>query len=285
MGNILSTIFFILQNVIPFLKTAIDYYKKRKIKLILGGKDLNNMILTFPSFGVINLRKPPQNDEEALADAARIICFFQIPSQKKAISQTFFRVFPIVSLAEIRSISYLNSLLNNVNITPQIKPDFSEIVDEDNSNNLISFGLFCTKSMDIINDNPFIELKKPELFGVPGNFTIKGLNISFQNSEEHSYAIIIRKTLVENNTRIVCAGFDEWGTSGAAYCLAKQHEIIYNSIKSVYPFRCYREMPDFLCIIEAVREYDEKAQIHSVWIQDNKLKNSLRKIYDAQITG
>lgn len=277
MKKILSILFFIIKNIVPFFRTIIDYFIKQKIKLILGGKELNNMILTFPSFGVHNLLRKAQNDDEILNFAESVMCFFQVPSKRKPINNVLFRVFPIVSLAEVRSVSYLNSLLSSIDITPKILPDKSETIEEDYSSNLISFGLSCTKSEEIINDNPFIEINKGT-FMSSGNFSIKGSNLSFQNSREHSYAIIIRKTLVERNTRIVCAGFDEWGTSGAAYCLAKQYNVIYDNMKKINGVKCFYKIPDFLCIVDAVREYDERAKIVAIWIEDDKVKNSIRKI-------
>lgn len=262
-------------------KIICEYFKTREFISLLGIKKLDKIILTFPSFGIrcpLNIK-----DDEMPRDAKKQRCYchildFNISSEIWSGTVPGFRVFPNASIAEVRSISYLSSRLKCFNLSPDILPDYDDRVDKNDTDNLISFGFECNKTKEIINNNPFVHSTNY------GNaFLIKGHDASYNDSNNPNLGIILRKHYDNNNekdkdfSRVACAGFNEWGTSGAAYCLAHQFKKIIKEIKNSRSFftNLFSPIPDFLCVIDTIPGHDGLVKIVSIWIKDDKSNNIL----------
>ncbi len=283
--NLLTFIFDLLAFIFNIKKMwgiISEAFKTRKFKLLLGIKKLDKIILTFPSFAI---RCPNEiNDVDMPKQAKEQRCYCHIfDSTMKAIGPGF-RVLPSASIAEIRSISYLSARLKCFSLSPEILPDYDDRVDKNDTDNLISFGFECNKTKNIVNGNPFINSTNYGAF-----FSINGHTSSYNESDNPNIGIILRKHYDNNNekdkdfARIACAGFNEWGTSGAAYCLAHQYKKIINGIKRNRSFftNLFSPIPDFLCITDATPNHDAQVKIVSILIIDDKTKNILEiKIKD-----
>ena len=156
MITVITYISFFL-NIIPVILYLNKLWKQWTIKKILGSKKLDKMILTFPTFG-IHCKDISNMPAEAKAQR----CFFHIPSKTRQYEAYGFIVCPTTSLAEVRSISYLNSMLNIISITPEIESDASDKIDTNYSDNMISLGFDCYMTIENLKDNPFIDHKKYE---------------------------------------------------------------------------------------------------------------------------
>ena len=255
----------------PLITVLKNYKTKRKIRLLLGIKEHNIMILTFPSFGICCPEHREQENNDILNEASEKRCFFHLTSNKTL--QHNFRVYPTVSLAEVRSIGYLNSILNIIGITPEIESDAQERKDKTFTYDMISLGFDCFKTMEILRNNPFFDKTSDY------KFNIIGLNNMYTMKSDVNWGIIMRLHNDEDKIRIICAGFNEWGTSGAAFCLENKYNEILKKIRKKYPLKSILKIPDFLCFILSHPETgDETADIMSIWMKDYKEDNKINKI-------
>ncbi len=220
-----------------------QWLKTGTVRRFLGKNSPKNIVLTYATLY-------PPTDENVFRHKQR---------KGGEVIREAYRVYPAVSEAEVRSIAYLNSFCSQNNIAIQIKSD--EKTDSDFESDLISIGFACFKSFDIINNNLFFEKVNNDFFQIKGN------NRPFRRNKKHPYGIIIRTTNDLGNTRIVCGGFNEWGTSGAVFCLCKKYKHIVESIHAYrWWFTRLNAIPDFLVITEGAIEMDEKSKIIEVWI-------------------
>lgn len=236
------------------------WIKAGSVRRYLGKNNPNELILTYA------VLYPPESK--------KYFCHGTRENGTTILKQ--YRIYPAVSEAEIRSIAYLNSLCSQNNISVQIKSD--EETDTDFESNLLSVGLACFKTFDTLTNNSFIDVEDDF-------FKIKGNDNPFYRNSHHPYGIILRTTSDLGKTRIVCGGFNEWGTSGAAYCLAKKYKQIIQSIRKFRGwFTRWSKIPDFLVITEGAVKMDEKSQIVEIWIL-NKNQIPMRVFpSDASIT-
>ena len=240
----------IISGIIGFftdliLRKFMDVVKKYPAKRCLGKNIPTEILLTYPAL------YPPVAD----------YIFSHRPRVNKESIHKKYRIYPAVSEAELRSISYLTSLCQQNDISFQIQSD--EKTDNDFESNLISIGFSCFKSFDTLENNSFVDVDDTQ------SIQIKGNDNPFCAKDNRQYGIILRITAKFGNTRIVCAGFNEWGTSGAAFCLATMYEQIIESIQKYRGcFKGVGKIPDFIAVTEGYTEMDQKSKILEIWILD-----------------
>jgi len=158
-----------------------------------------------------------------------------------------------VSIAEIRAANYLSTLIGKYVKQPVFITSDIQIKDKVNLS-FISFGgpgnnhktndIIINESNQLIHFDGFRQMTS-----VTSKKLILDKNVLINN---YDYGLIlkIRPNQYPNRTWIMCAGFGEWGTSGAAYYLANNWKDIYKWAKN----------SNFAIIIKVRHGQDESAE-------------------------
>jgi hypothetical protein len=216
LGLILSWI-----NPISLLNKAIAYFKTRKFKRFFGKDSLNLFYIVYAGFENPRLgsvfNKPVSNVYRRRSSGAT-------------------NLTAINSTADTRSIAHLVYVFaNDVKVAPKVVSDAecNEMMD-------ISFisigGIPNFKTVDLLEDdsNKFLDFK-----------SLYSANLSISNKKtgevyviagsepdfDHGFIIKIHPKNHRDKTWICCAGFAEWGTSGAAWYLSHKWKEIYRLVK------------------------------------------------------
>lgn len=235
------------------LTTLYNFFKQRcwriKFKSVFGNDvaDSNKFRLVFGEF----ILSPP------------IITFLANnsithPYQKPMpISQGPVNMFSIskpVSIAEVRAVNYLSSVIGKqVKQAPVITSDI-EIKDKLDLS-FVSFGgpNGNHKTNDVLTNeaNQLINFDQgnSQMISVTSK---KPILTTAALSKDYDYGLILKIHLEQppNHVWITCAGFGEWGTSGAAYYLAKNWQKIYEWAKG----------NNFAIIVKVRNGQDESAE-------------------------
>lgn len=172
-----------------------------------------------------------------------------------------------VAACEIRSINYLAAMFSKyLSKAPVVVGDVKYA--ENLNLNFVSLSLWMNyKTRDCLkNDaNRYID---PD--GVPDSVFNKRLSNEplFEREDEFHYGIILKitPTQFENRTWIACAGFEDWGTSGAAWYLANKWQHLYKEVGS----------SDFIAVVKVRQGQDESTTITSISAHESR-ENSYRK--------
>lgn len=135
-----------------------------------------------------------------------------------------------VSIAEVRAANYLSSVIGvNTKNTPVLSSDIEIKSKLDAS--FISFGGSGGnhKTNDIItsDSNQLVKVDGSQIISVRSS---KPILTTQALTNQNDYGLILKinpKQFTTPRVWIMCAGFGEWGTSGAAYYLAHKWEEIY----------------------------------------------------------
>ena len=225
-------------------------YRNRKFKQVFGEDVDQNYNIVYPTY----LTSPET-------------VFEMPPSQVTRERHGTGRLTVVNSTAASRSISHLGYTIGtNAKRSPHIKAHTE--VDEDWGISFISIGgLNNFKSVDLLNDpaNSFIR------FGPPPFNTIVTSNsgsILVQLRERGvDYGLIVKINPTNNLNRIwiCCAGFLEWGTSGAAWWLANRWK------EEIYPRA--RNRP-FACITRTQVGSDESTTLLQFFLSGEEAENA-----------
>lgn len=143
-----------------------------------------------------------------------------------------FRISTPLSIASIRSASYLfEAFGENANISPELVSD-EDIKDKLNLSFCSFGGLNNFKTRDILSSeqNKYFEFYSKSGQGDIDAIRLKDKSNEFFTNENIDYGFIIKIIPKSFPCRvwIACAGLGEWGTSGAAWYLAKNWKKIKN---------------------------------------------------------
>jgi len=174
----------------------------------------------------------------------------QFPLMKRANPKYLFSGESSASSCEVRGASYLASALGRDGaISTEFKGDeaLSDKLDID----FISFGgLSNTKTVDVFsneaNDLAFYDEQR-KAFVLKKDSTPLGTP---QDGVDYGIILKIHPRQFNGRTWIVCAGYGEWGTSGAAYFLAHKWKEISAQVKGD---------GHFVCLIRVKAGQDESA--------------------------
>jgi hypothetical protein len=216
LGLILSWI-----NPISLLNKAITYFKTWKFKRIFGRDSFDLFYVVYPGF--VNPRLGSVFHKP-----------FSNVYRKRSSGAT--NLTAITSTADTRSIAYLVYVFaNSVKVAPEVVSDAkcNEMMD-------LSFisigGITNFKTVDLLDDdaNRFLDFKLLDSAGLSiankktGEvYVIAGSDPGF----DHGFIIKIHPKNHRDKTWICCAGFAEWGTSGAAWYLSHNWKEIYRLVK------------------------------------------------------
>lgn len=159
----------------------------------------------------------------------------------------------VSSLCEIRGLSHVSASLNeNSLIRSVVVPD--EAVKEKFDLDFVSFGAMSNMKTEDIFRNAANRLGEYSV--KKGAFVRKSDSSPLHNSREgfdHGIILKIHPKQFPKRTWIACAGYGEWGTSGAAYFLANHwHDIVQELTVADAPF---------LAVIEVEPGKDESAAL------------------------
>jgi len=189
-----------------YSKIKIKYYK-HSFKGIFGKDAAENFILTYGQ-----MRLYPSYD-----DKGNLI---EWPYYHKSGGK--FRVSSIVSIAETRSVKYISESFGKiVNTAPKLFSD-EEIEDKLDISFCSIGGLNNLKTKDILQskENLFYDFNINR--SDPCIISKKDKKTFFiDHNNDHAFIIKIVPKNFPNRTWISVAGLGEWGTSGAAWFLAK----------------------------------------------------------------
>jgi hypothetical protein len=174
------------------------------------------------------------------------------PLMKRTNRSYFFSAESSVSSCEVRAASYLASALGRDGaISSEFRSDeaLSDKLDID----FISFGgLSNTKTVDVFsneaNDLAFYD-EQQKSFVFKKDSTLLGTP---PDGVDYGIILKIHPQQFNGRTWIVCAGYGEWGTSGAAYFLAEKRKEISVQVKGD---------GQFVCLIRVKTGQDESATL------------------------
>ena len=143
-----------------------------------------------------------------------------------------FRISSLVSAAQTRGIKYIAEMFGkNVRVTPFLVPD-NEIRDRMDISYCSIGGKDNLKTNDALEDdeNKFFDF---DTTTNPVTIRVKETGERFCCRNNHDYAFIIklRPKSLQDRTWVAIAGLGEWGTSGAAWYLAKNWKAIGSRYK------------------------------------------------------
>lgn len=182
-----------------------------------------------------------------------------------------------ISSCEVRAANYLASALgseasNNAILTSD------EDIDEVLNLSFISIGGPGSnwKTDDALRN----ESNRFVTFDHHGFVSAKSRELVFTPEEGFDYGLIlrIRPDLFRNRVWIVCAGFGEWGSSGAAWYLANKWEELLKIKKSwSNPRGIYRET-DFAAIVRVQPRRDESAKLIRLFRTELELEMATEEV-------
>lgn len=193
--------------------------RRRSFRMIFGKDVENDFYLVYPLF------EPPSSE----------IVFKKPPSKVSRKTYSATNLSEVHSTAVTRAVNYLAYEIGSSSVTP---PRIISDVDADKSMD-ISFlaigGRTNHKTVDIFDneENKFLDFKDGSIVSKESEDPI--INVE----SEVDYAIIMKINPFAKSERtwLCCAGFGEWGTSGAAWWLSHNWKTIYKGAKN-RPFAC-----------------------------------------------
>lgn len=186
----------------------------------------------------------------------RLLCFNKNKRQKGSPEKTIVDNF--VAESEVLAYRFIVNLLNSAKIEHKLESDF-----ESNNNywqgDILSLGLSNSESERILAANRLISVEK-------GDWIIKGREEPIMPSDD-PYGMILRTT-VNGRTRLLCGGFNDFGTVGATRVFSEQNNKIIHILNKYYftidPF-AFLPRPDFLIIVKGENNYSNNFGIVEVW--------------------
>ena len=186
----------------------------------------------------------------------KLLCFNKNKRQKGSSEKTIVDNF--VAESEILAYRFIVNLLNSAEIEHKLESDF-----ESNNNywqgDILSLGLSNSESERILAANRLISVEN-------GDWIIKGREEPIMPSDD-PYGIILRTT-INGKTRLLCGGFNDFGTVGAARVFSEQNKKIIRILNKYYfkidPFAFFPR-PDFLVIVKGENNYSNNFGVFEVW--------------------
>jgi hypothetical protein len=165
-----------------------------------------------------------------------------------------------VSECEVRAATHIARLFGQVK-APEIRLISDITAIGGNEGSFISLGGPGSnyKTADILacDSNIFIQMQH-------AGFTLaSGVPLPYNSTIEydHGFILRVRSPFSQSHSLIACAGLGEWGTSGAAWYLAKRWETLMKYGDSWRTGWGFLRQPDFLAIIKVTRGQDDSAKL------------------------
>ncbi len=150
-----------------------------------------------------------------------------IPEKTKPNTKKSFTTENPIIQSEVRAIGYLNNFFSQVPGTMEIFPDITDAIIRPYELSQISLG-DCksnrrTEHILEVKENRFIKVESDGIGILKCNGKFGPFPGKKVKDDTYDYGIILRITVErkEKKVWIACTGLSRWGTSGAAYFLAK----------------------------------------------------------------
>lgn len=221
------------------------HFQQRKIRHLIWKKcpPTYNICIIYPVFELEN------GDNQRLIEMAS----HQQGSAKRTI------VHSCIAESEMLAYRFIVNLLNSAKIEHKLESS-SESKSNYLQGDILSLGLSNSESKQTLKTNRLVSVKDK-------GWIIKGREESITPSVENSYGMILRTTINEK-TRLLCGGFNHFGTVGAARVFAEQHKTIIRILNKRYlkfdPLAFFPR-PDFLVIVKGQNNYSNNFCIVEIW--------------------
>lgn len=228
-----------LVSLLTFLGIKIlDFFRSRRFKKVFGFDSENSYFIVY---GLMKLA--PSFDDKGI--------LIQWPYTKPDVNGKF-NISTPVSAAEMRGAKYLSEAFGkNAKTSPVLIPDL-EIRDKMDISFCSVGGLNNLKTIDILeceDNNFFTFASSPQI-----TISVKSepsMKFAVDGYFDYGFIIKLRPKSLQNKVWIGIAGLGEWGTSGAAWFLARNWKDIEKN---------YRNKP-FGIIVKVRGGKDESAQL------------------------
>lgn len=223
--------------------------RRRSFRIVFGDVEKQDYYLIYASF----------------LSPSRETVYHKDRSQVPRRSSSARNLTTIQSVSASRSVNYLAFVIGcNSEIPPRITSD----ADADSIMD-ISFisigGLTNLKTVDLLDNenNVFLDFDRESIVSKTSGEAI------VHAESEVDYGIIIKISPFANSQRtwICCAGFGEWGTSGAAWWISRNWKTIHRRAKSK-PFACITRT--------RVRSDDSTRMVH-LFLSAHETENAARE--------
>jgi hypothetical protein len=242
LDKLLDFILGVMPGLFTYLKQKIQ---QRRFKKIFGNDIIgpNNFHLVYGEFILC-----PQIDGFLKTNG------ITHPYQKPANNAHVFSISKQISIAEVRAANYLSSVIGaQAKSTPVLSSDIG--IKDKLDLGFISFGGpgGNHKSNDVSanNANQLVAFDGSQIISISSK---KPILTTANLTNDYNYGLILKlhPEQFPNRVWIMCAGFNEWGTSGAAYYLANKWQEIYKWAKD----------SNFAIIVKVRNEQDESAEVY-----------------------
>lgn len=181
--------------------------------------------------------------------------------------------FPVNS-CELRALKYLTSgFLNEFSVKTELVADIDDSIDRILNMSFISIGgpdsNYKTEDLLSNDENIFLTMDNKKIFSKNDK------KVLVENSPGVDYGLILRIRPKEFPDRVwlVCAGFGEWGTSGAAWFLSNKYSELLKEIRGCCNFYYWGKGKNFAAIIRVKNRQDESADLIKVFKSPEDINN------------